>query len=37
MFLCYKSVARKRLEKANGNRLRRLMWSDCKVCKSAIV
>jgi hypothetical protein len=36
-FLCYKSVARKRIVKTSGNRLRRLVWSDCKLCKSAII
>jgi hypothetical protein len=36
-FLCYKSVARKRIVQTSGNRLRRLVWSDCKLCKSAIV
>jgi hypothetical protein len=36
-FLCYKSVARKRIVKTSGNRLRRLVWSDCKLCKSTIV
>jgi hypothetical protein len=28
--LRYKAVARKRIVKTSGNRLRRLMWSDCK-------
>jgi hypothetical protein len=36
-FLCHKSVARKRIVKASGNRLRRILWSDYKLCKSAIV
>jgi hypothetical protein len=36
-FLCYKSVARERIVKTSGNRLRRLVWSDCKLCKSAVV
>jgi hypothetical protein len=34
--LCYKSVARKRIVKTSGNRLERLVWRDCKLCKSAI-
>jgi hypothetical protein len=36
-FPCYKYVARKQIMKTNGNRLRRLVWSDCKLCKSARV
>jgi hypothetical protein len=36
-FPCYKSVARKHTVKTSGNRLRRLVWSDCKLCKSARV
>jgi hypothetical protein len=35
-FLCFKSVARKRILKTSGNRLRRLVCCDCKLCKSAI-
>jgi hypothetical protein len=36
-FLCYKSIARKRIMKTSGNRLRRLVWNDCKLCKPAIM
>jgi hypothetical protein len=36
-FLCYKSIARKQILKTSGNRLRRLVWNDCKLCKSAMV
>jgi hypothetical protein len=36
-FLCYKSIVREWIVKTSGNRLRRLVWSDCKLCKSAIV
>jgi hypothetical protein len=35
--LDYKSIARKWIEKSSGNKLRRLVWNDCKLCKSAIV
>jgi hypothetical protein len=36
-FLCYESVVRERIVKTNENRLRILVWSDCKLCKLAIV
>jgi hypothetical protein len=36
-FLCHKPVVRKRLVKTSVNRLRKLVWSYCKFCKSARV
>jgi hypothetical protein len=35
-FLCHKSVAKKRIVKTTGNRLRRLVWSDCKKVKLSL-
>jgi hypothetical protein len=36
-YLCCKSVARKRIVKISANRPKRSAWSDCKLCKSALV
>jgi hypothetical protein len=37
LFLIYKSVSRKRVVNSSGSRLRRSVWSDCRLCKSATV